>query len=196
MRATVIRSTISYGLGRWGRNGIALVLASLALFIMLLLTATPGQGNIATAGAHLGVASCAGSTCHGRMAGDGPIVRQDEIARWQGPSAPSGCSLGTDVPRMPQQCGKRRRRGFPLSADRWRKLRKLPWRGWRMDSVPLCRDVERPGTACRQCAARHAAIGGCHSARSGVPRLPLWFGGRRAICHPPDHGCWTPAHIL
>ena len=90
MRATVIRSTISNGLGRWGRNGIALVLASLALFIMLLLTATPGQGNIATAGAHLGVASCAGSTCHGRMAGDGPIVRQDEIARWQEPSAPSG----------------------------------------------------------------------------------------------------------
>jgi len=37
-----------------------------------------------------GVASCAGSTCHGRAAGNGAIVRQDEIATWQEPSSASG----------------------------------------------------------------------------------------------------------
>lgn len=37
-----------------------------------------------------GVASCAGSTCHGRAEGNGAIVRQDEIATWQEPSSPSG----------------------------------------------------------------------------------------------------------
>lgn len=37
-----------------------------------------------------GVASCAGSTCHGRSEGNGAVVRQDEIASWQEPSSASG----------------------------------------------------------------------------------------------------------
>jgi hypothetical protein len=37
-----------------------------------------------------GVASCAGSTCHGRAEGNGAIVRQDEIATWQEPSSVGG----------------------------------------------------------------------------------------------------------
>lgn len=37
-----------------------------------------------------GVATCAGSTCHGRAVGNGAVVRQDEIATWQDPSSPSG----------------------------------------------------------------------------------------------------------
>lgn len=39
---------------------------------------------------YTGVASCAGSTCHGRSEGNGAVVRQDEIATWQEPSAVSG----------------------------------------------------------------------------------------------------------
>jgi hypothetical protein len=39
---------------------------------------------------YTGVASCAGSTCHGRAEGNGEVVRQDEIASWQEPSAASG----------------------------------------------------------------------------------------------------------
>ena len=38
----------------------------------------------------MGVASCAGSTCHGRSIGDGTPVRQDELRRWQEESSPSG----------------------------------------------------------------------------------------------------------
>ena len=37
-----------------------------------------------------GVASCAGSVCHGRLEGDGKVVRQDELAQWQEPSKPGG----------------------------------------------------------------------------------------------------------
>lgn len=41
-------------------------------------------------GQYEGVASCAGSTCHGRAEGNGAVVRQDEIATWQEPSSQSG----------------------------------------------------------------------------------------------------------
>ena len=41
-------------------------------------------------GRYLGVASCAGSTCHGRAEGNGAVVRQDEIATWQEASSPTG----------------------------------------------------------------------------------------------------------
>ncbi len=37
-----------------------------------------------------GIATCAGSTCHGRAEGNGEIVRQDEIATWQEPSSSTG----------------------------------------------------------------------------------------------------------
>jgi hypothetical protein len=41
-------------------------------------------------GRYLGVATCAGSTCHGRAEGNGAVVRQDEIATWQDASSPGG----------------------------------------------------------------------------------------------------------
>ena len=43
-----------------------------------------------TGGRHEGVASCAGSTCHGRQVPDGAIVRQNELVTWQDESSPSG----------------------------------------------------------------------------------------------------------
>lgn len=41
-------------------------------------------------GIYQGVASCAGSTCHGRNEGDGKVVRQDELMQWQEPSSKAG----------------------------------------------------------------------------------------------------------
>jgi hypothetical protein len=52
--------------------------------------ATAATSGSSASGVHVGVASCAGSTCHGRQEGDGRVVRQDELMRWQEPSSPSG----------------------------------------------------------------------------------------------------------
>lgn len=73
------------------RNGWLALFAAATVLIATLIVATPeARSSTAVEGAHLGVASCAGSTCHGRMAGDGPVVRQDEIAIWQEPSTQGG----------------------------------------------------------------------------------------------------------
>lgn len=48
------------------------------------------SANAESTYSYTGVASCAGSTCHGRSEGNGAVVRQDEIATWQEPSAVSG----------------------------------------------------------------------------------------------------------
>lgn len=59
--------------------------ACAALLLVAVLT-----GNFARAGSYLGVASCAGSTCHGRNEGDGKVVRQDELGILQDISSPAG----------------------------------------------------------------------------------------------------------
>ena len=71
------------------------VLMALSAFVAALLIApaplNAEQGTTpARSAAHMGVASCAGSTCHGRSIGDGTPVRQDELRRWQEESSPSG----------------------------------------------------------------------------------------------------------
>lgn len=63
-----------------------LVRAAAVLALAALYPASGAIGN----GTFEGVASCAGSTCHGRAEGNGAVVRQDEIATWQEPSSPSG----------------------------------------------------------------------------------------------------------
>jgi len=68
--------------------GFALMLAALAL--AALIAAPPARSQGDGGGRFLGVASCAGSTCHGRMEGDGTVVRQDELMKWQEPSTPGG----------------------------------------------------------------------------------------------------------
>ncbi len=70
--------------GRFGQFGIAL---RHAVLTALLAVALP---HAVAAGTYQGVASCAGSTCHGRGEGDGKVVRQDELRIWQDPSSASG----------------------------------------------------------------------------------------------------------
>jgi hypothetical protein len=57
---------------------------------LLLLALCSASAATSAAGRFEGVASCAGSTCHGRTEGDGKVVRQDELMRWQEPSSTSG----------------------------------------------------------------------------------------------------------
>ncbi|KTE18254.1 hypothetical protein ATE67_19165 [Sphingopyxis sp. H050] len=62
----------------------------LALAIAAVVAAPPARSQGGEAGRYTGVASCAGSTCHGRMEGDGTVVLQDELMKWQEPSTPGG----------------------------------------------------------------------------------------------------------
>ena len=77
----------------------AVLVPKLAVFAALLLFALavaafvfapPARSQGESGARYTGVASCAGSTCHGRMEGDGTVVRQDELMRWQEPSTPGG----------------------------------------------------------------------------------------------------------
>ncbi|MEE4316541.1 MAG: multiheme c-type cytochrome, partial [Erythrobacter sp.] len=71
----------------WGRLGSPVFLRLLAVIGLAALY--PAAGAIGNP-TFEGVASCAGSTCHGRAEGNGAVVRQDEIATWQEPSSTSG----------------------------------------------------------------------------------------------------------
>lgn len=80
----------------WGQqSGVMRAPALLAALLLVIAIAWWLPGDTADAasggtGGHVGVATCAGSTCHGRLEGDGKVVRQDELMRWQEPSTPGG----------------------------------------------------------------------------------------------------------
>lgn len=57
---------------------------------MLLVTGLIPSSQANSNARYEGVATCAGSTCHGRAEGNGAVVRQDEIATWQEPSSATG----------------------------------------------------------------------------------------------------------
>lgn len=69
---------------------LCLGLAIAALFIAFGTSTATAQAAAGESAAHLGVASCSGSTCHGRQEGDGKVVRQDEIKLWQEESSAGG----------------------------------------------------------------------------------------------------------
>lgn len=72
-----------------GKRGRTRHWAGLRLMAALVL-ALLGGAAASAGGVYEGVATCAGSTCHGRNEGDGKVVRQDELRLWQEPSSKSG----------------------------------------------------------------------------------------------------------
>ncbi|MDB5678846.1 MAG: hypothetical protein JWM94_1848 [Sphingomonas bacterium] len=82
--------------GFWqaGLPVIALALLVFAIFAhpsaaLSTAPASPASPQ-STAGGPVGVASCAGSTCHGREEPTGAVVRLDELKLWQDESSPAG----------------------------------------------------------------------------------------------------------
>lgn len=72
-------------------GGKAFIAGVMPLLAGLAMLAGGSSADAQAGGARIeGVASCAGSTCHGRAEGNGEAVRQDEIATWQEPSSASG----------------------------------------------------------------------------------------------------------
>ena len=81
-------------MGRSRNLAIVMGAAGLAFALLVALLFRP-DAAVATAqagggGTLVGVATCGGTTCHGRSEADGKIVRQDELMIWQDEANPSG----------------------------------------------------------------------------------------------------------
>lgn len=74
----------------WTLLSMVGVAATLALFGAAGPAGSAPTGSERTAFRHEGVASCGGSTCHGRSEATGTTVRQNELLTWQDDSSPAG----------------------------------------------------------------------------------------------------------
>ena len=165
-------------------QGLAIGAAAfLALAFLLSLVHAARAGAEASAGAapgrFVGVASCAGSTCHGRSEPTGAVVRQDELMIWQNASSPTGAhSRAYAVLREPRARGIAARLGVGDAA-----------------TAPLClgchatpapaggrgpRFLLSDGIGCEGChgaasgwLASHYAVGGTHAANVARGMVPL-----------------------
>jgi hypothetical protein len=146
--------------------------ASLLLALAVFLSPAGAQQN---PGSHyVGVASCAGSTCHGRSEATGAIVRQDELRLWQDLSSPAGAhSRAWRVLAEPRAKAIAARLGIGEAT-----------------SAPMClgchatpgggRSQQSDGVGCESChgaasgwLASHYAVGGTHSANVARGLVPL-----------------------
>ncbi len=158
----------------------AVLCACLAAIALLIGTRpVPATAALPNDTVHLGVASCAGSTCHGRQEADGKIVRQDELARWQEPSTPGGAhSRAFAVLNEPRGRQIAARLGIGAAASAPECLgchTDYPAAGlrggqWRAND----------GVGCEGChggaqpwIASHYAIGGTHAANVSRGMVPL-----------------------
>jgi hypothetical protein len=137
----------------------------------------------ATSNTHVGVASCGGTTCHGRQEADGAVVRQDEILRWQEPSSATGAhSRAYAVLTNPRSQRIANRLGIGSAASAPMCL------GCHSDYVPAARRGPRfqlsDGVGCESChggagggasgwLASHYAVGNTHSRNVSRGLYPL-----------------------
>jgi len=78
------------GAGPSGGRRAGAVLLALGLRLLAAVVPVAVLAPAVLAQVHEGVASCAGSTCHGRQAPTGAVVRQNELLTWQDPASPAG----------------------------------------------------------------------------------------------------------
>lgn len=135
-----------------------------------------------------GVASCAGSTCHGRMEADGAVVRQDELMRWQEPSSQAGAHsraysilLGQRARQITATLGM----GDPTSAPACLGCHATPTNG-----LTGARFRTSDGVGCEAChgpssgwISTHFAVGGNHKDNVSRGLIPLENATTRAgVC--------------
>jgi hypothetical protein len=151
---------------------IGALAASLLLAVAVFLAPAWAQQNAGAA--YVGVATCAGSTCHGRSEATGAVVRQDELRLWQDPSSPAGAhSRAWRVLTEPRAKAIAARLGVGEAA-----------------SAPMClgchatprggRSQQSDGVGCESChgaasgwLASHYAVGGTHAANVSRGLVPL-----------------------
>lgn len=155
------------------------------------------------AGAHVvGVATCGGTTCHGRSEADGKIVRQDELMIWQDPSSASGAhSRAWQVLTEPRSRAIAQRLGIGEAA-----------------SAPMClgchatptggsrgaRFQTSDGVGCEAChgaasnwLSSHYAVGASHAANVSRGMIPLDNPKARAsVCLDCHFGSADPGQFV
>lgn len=172
----------------------AILLGALGAAAALLIASVRPEGAMATAqgagGIYVGVASCGGTTCHGRSEADGPIVRQDELMIWQDPASAAGAhSRAWSVLREPRSQAIANRLGIGDAASAPMCL------GCHATPAPAGRRGPRfqlsDGVGCESChgpaggtwLASHYAVGGTHPANIANGLVPLDSPrARAAVC--------------
>jgi hypothetical protein len=154
-------------------------MAASALVVATAIAPSPlaAQASGEVRRAHMGVATCSGSTCHGRSIGDGTPVRQDEILRWQEESSPSGAhSRAYRVIREARGQAIIRRRGLNDDGVRRECLGCHATPGGPRGPQFQVSD----GVGCEAChgaasgwIASHYAMGGTHLANVAAGMVPL-----------------------
>ena len=184
-------------------RSVAGAVLGIAMLLVLLLCGPGGSADAAPGAgrASVGVASCAGSTCHGRMEGDGKVVRQDELMRWQEPSTPGGAHSrafavlsGTRSRQIAVTLGL----GDPTSAPACLGCHSTPAadRGARF--------LTQDGVGCEAChgpaggwIASHYAVGASHAANVAAGMIPLERPQARAsVCLDCHFGSNRPGQFV
>jgi hypothetical protein len=179
-----------------GSRNIAIGLGAFALLAALFLAVTfapraTAQAAHVSGATYLGVASCGGTTCHGRSESDGPVVRQDELRLWQDPATAAGAhSRAWAVLRddRAQEIGRRLGIGDPSTAPVCLGCHATPAgpRGLRFQTTD--------GVGCESChgpasgwLSSHYVVGGTHVANVSRGLVPLENPRARAArcldCH-------------
>jgi hypothetical protein len=157
---------------------------ALAALVSLLIGVPSAEAQNAASGpgsAFVGVATCGGTTCHGRSEGNGAVVRQDELMIWQDPASPAGAhSRAFTVLGSERSRAIARRLGLP-GGDATRAEACL---GCHATPAAAARRGPRfqlsDGVGCEGChgaaggwLASHYAVGGTHAANVARGMVPL-----------------------
>jgi hypothetical protein len=168
-----------------------------------LLLAWLTASALQAAGRFEGVASCAGSTCHGRAEGNGIVVRQDELRRWQEPSSPSGAhsrALAVLAGKRSQQIAATLGLGDATNAP--------ACLGCHATNAPLAlrgdRYQQSDGVGCESChgastgwIASHYTVLGTHAANVASGLVPLENPQVRArVCLDCHYGSDKPGQFV
>ncbi len=164
--------------GGW-RGAIGLALA-------LLPVLAPARAAPADSAIHQGVASCGGTTCHGRQEATGPRVRQNELLTWQNPASLTGAhSRAWKLLQDPRARAIGARLGIADVAQSPECIAchgdPAPNRGpqWRQADGVGCEACHGgAGSAATGWLASHAAVGATHNAN--VAR-GLWAVDRASV---------------
>jgi hypothetical protein len=179
--------------------------SAFALLFAIFLFMGPGAAGAASGGGehYLGVASCAGSTCHGRSVADGKIVRQDELMLWQNDASAAGAHSRTyRVLTQPRSRAIAARLGIGEAANAPMCL------GCHAMAVPASQRGPRfqvsEGVGCEGChgassgwLASHYSVGATHAANVARGMTPLDDPrARAAVCLDCHFGSAGPGQFV